>query len=157
VTEGVFIEDGARALTVLAELKALGVRIALDDFGSGYCSLGYLRRFPVDIVKIDRAFVADIGRHPSGSVIIAAVSDLAHVLGLSVTAEGVETEEQHRTVAELGCEHAQGFRYGHPMPAAALLAGLPEQRPHGCGATPRRLHAIAWPADARRHSSGRPG
>ncbi|WP_167761585.1 EAL domain-containing protein [Blastococcus sp. CT_GayMR19] len=124
LTEGVFIEDGNRATSVLADLKGMGVRLALDDFGSGYCSLGYLRRFPVDTIKIDQGFVADIGHDPSGAAIVAAVSNLAHVLGLTVTAEGIETEQQHDAVAGIGCEHAQGFLYSHPVPASSILALL---------------------------------
>lgn len=120
LTEGVFIEDGDRATAVLADLKALGVRLTLDDFGTGYCSLGYLRRFPVDAIKIDQGFVADIGRDPSGPAIVAAVSDLAHALGLHVTAEGVETQEQHDVVTGVGCELAQGFLYSRPLPASAV-------------------------------------
>ena len=117
LTEGVFIEDGTRATGVLADLKAMGVRLALDDFGSGYSSLGYLRRFPVDSIKIDQGFVADIGHDHSGMAIVAAISDLAHVLGLTVTAEGIETRQQHDAVAGVGCEHAQGFLYSRPVPA----------------------------------------
>ena len=124
LTEGVFIEEGSRASSVLADLKALGVRLALDDFGTGYCSLSYLRRFPVDSIKVDQSFVADIGRDPSGAAIVAAVSNLGHVLGLSVTAEGVETQQQHDAVAGIGCEHAQGFLYSHPVPATDVVALL---------------------------------
>ena len=111
MTEGIFLDDDARARTVLADLKELGVRLALDDFGTGYSSLNYLRRFPVDIVKIDRGFVADIGEGVTGSEIVAAVTNLAHVLGLSVTAEGVETEQQRDAIVAIGCESAQGFHY----------------------------------------------
>ena len=124
LTEGVFIEDGARASGVLADLRALGVRLALDDFGTGYCSLGYLRRFTVDTIKVDQGFVADIGQDPSGAAIVAAVSNLAHVLGLSVIAEGVETQEQHDTVLGIGCELAQGYLYSHPVPASDVVALL---------------------------------
>ena len=110
MTEGIFLDDDARAMTVLADLKELGVRLALDDFGTGYSSLNYLRRCPVDIVKIDQGFVADIG-DGTGSEIIAAVTNLAHVLGLSVTAEGVETEAQRDAIVKIGCESAQGFHF----------------------------------------------
>lgn len=133
ITEGIFIDDSDRAMSVLADLKELGVRLALDDFGTGYCSLGYLRRFPVDMVKIDQGFVADIGRDPAGSAIVAAVSNLAHVLGLSVTAEGVETEEQRDEVVTIGCELAQGFLYARPMAGldiSAQLAASPGQPLH---------------------------
>ncbi len=116
LTEGIFIDNADRGLNVLTDLKTLGVALALDDFGTGYSSLGYLRQFPVDIVKIDRGFIADIGRNPAGVAIITAVTTLAHTLGLTVTAEGVETQRQHDTVTRIGCDHAQGFLYAQPMP-----------------------------------------
>jgi EAL domain-containing protein (putative c-di-GMP-specific phosphodiesterase class I) len=124
VTEGVFVEDGDRAMNVLADLKGLGVRLALDDFGTGYSSLSYLRRFPVDIVKIDQSFVADMGRDPAASTTVAAVTHLAHDLGKMVTAEGVETEAQRDEVVAVGCELAQGFFFARPMAAADLAAQL---------------------------------
>jgi diguanylate cyclase (GGDEF)-like protein len=128
LTEGMFIDDGDRAVDVLAGLKALGVRLALDDFGSGYSSLGYLGRLPVDAIKIDQSFVADIGDHQPGSTIIAAVTELAHALGLSVTVEGVETREQHDAIADLGCELAQGYLYGRPGTAADVGTLVRRQR-----------------------------
>ncbi|WP_407341358.1 putative bifunctional diguanylate cyclase/phosphodiesterase [Pengzhenrongella phosphoraccumulans] len=85
MTEGIFVEDGARAMSVLGELKNLGIRLALDDFGTGYSSLSYRRRFPVDIVKIDQSFVADMGRDPAASTMVAAVTHLAHDLGITST------------------------------------------------------------------------
>jgi diguanylate cyclase (GGDEF)-like protein len=124
VTENVFIDDVERATTLLAELKDLGVRLALDDFGTGYSSLSYLRKLPIDIVKIDQSFIADIGEAPTGGAIVAAVTNLAHVLGLQVTAEGVETQVQRDEVRAIGCEAAQGFFYARPMPAAAVGAHL---------------------------------
>ncbi len=122
LTEGIFIEDSDRSMSVLADLKTLGVKLALDDFGTGYCSLGYLRRFPVDMVKIDADFVADIGRDPAASAIVAAVTNLAHALGLCVTVEGVETEQQHQEVMTMGCEAAQGFLYARPMTGLDISA-----------------------------------
>ncbi|MDQ6688787.1 MAG: EAL domain-containing protein [Actinomycetota bacterium] len=115
VTEGIFIDDDLRAMKVLAELKTQGVRLALDDFGTGYCSLGYLQRFPVDMVKIDRGFVANLKRDPTAAAIVAAVTNLAHVLGISVTAEGVETQQQHEEIVSIGCDFGQGFFYARPM------------------------------------------
>ncbi len=120
LTEGVFIEDSGRGAAVLAEVKALGVRVTLDDFGTGYCSLSYLRRFPVDAIKIDQSFVAGIGSDPAGAAIVAAIRDLAHALGLQVTAEGVETREQHDVVTRVGCELAQGFLFSRPLPASGI-------------------------------------
>lgn len=120
MTENILIEDSERVMTVLVDLKRLGVRLALDDFGTGYSSLSYLRRLPIDIVKIDQAFVADIEHAGEGAAIVAAVTNLAHVLGLTVTAEGVETKRQHEEVSAIGCESAQGFYYAEPMPASAI-------------------------------------
>jgi diguanylate cyclase (GGDEF)-like protein len=124
MTEYVLLEDNERALRVLADLKGLGIRLALDDFGTGYSSLSYLRRLPIDIVKIDQGFIADIGHAPEGSAIAAAVTNLAHVLGLSVTAEGVETRDQRDAVLAMECDFAQGFYFARPMPAAALRTWL---------------------------------
>ena len=137
VTEGVFVEDFRRASSILSDLRSLGVRSVLDDFGTGYGSLAYLRRVPVDGVKIDRSLVADIGHDPSGAAVVAAVINLAHALGLHVTAEGVETREQHDGLGEGGCDFAQGFHYGGPRPASrvpGLLGGIGGARPddRGC-------------------------
>lgn len=128
VTENVFIDDVERATTLLAELKDLGVRLALDDFGTGFSSLSYLRKLPIDIVKIDQSFIADIGEASTGGAIVAAVTNLAHVLGLQVTAEGVETQVQRDEVRAIGCEAAQGFFYARPMPATAVNAHLQSVR-----------------------------
>jgi diguanylate cyclase (GGDEF)-like protein len=124
ITENVFIEDIDRALIILADLRQLGVKLALDDFGTGYSSLSYLRELPIDIVKIDQRFIAGIGRDPEAGAIVAAVTTLAHVLDLKVTAEGVETQSQHDEVSALGCDSAQGFYYGRSMSAAAFGAQL---------------------------------
>jgi len=133
MTENIFIEDSERAMNVLEDLDDLGVRLALDDFGTGYSSLSYLRRLPVHMVKIDQGFIADIGTAPRGGAIVAAVTNLAHVLGLSVVAEGVETQVQRNEVSAIGCESAQGFFYAQPMPAAQIsahLGGLPSRPLH---------------------------
>ncbi len=124
MTEGIFIDDSVRSMNVLADLKSLGVSLALDDFGTGYSSLSYLRQFPVDIVKIDQGFLVDVGLETTGTAIIGAVTHLAHVLGLSVTAEGIETQAQREVIATIGCEHAQGYHYALPMPADKMLAQL---------------------------------
>ena len=140
VTENTFIEDSERAMTVLYDLRELGIRLALDDFGTGYSSLSYLRRLPVQIVKIDQGFIADIGNTPTSSAILAAVTNLAHVLGLNVTAEGVETERQRAEVTAIGCDAAQGYFYARPMPAAAIGALLGAR-----SSTPLRLPAPLEP------------
>jgi diguanylate cyclase (GGDEF)-like protein len=126
VTEGVFVQDSGRVLDALNRLKRLGVRLALDDFGTGFSSLSYLKRFPVDILKLDRVFIADLGRDPASRLIVSAVVGLAHGLGMVVVAEGVETAEQYEEVASLECDSYQGFYFAGPMSAAhldAMLAG----------------------------------
>jgi diguanylate cyclase (GGDEF)-like protein len=120
VTESVFVQHSERALIVLEKLKRLGVQLALDDFGTGYSSLNYLKRFPIDIVKIDKAFVADLDGDPASHAIVFSVVELAHRLGMSVVAEGVETAAQHEQLAALGCDHCQGYYFARPMRADAL-------------------------------------
>ena len=101
-------------------ISALGVRLALDDFGTGFSSLSYLRRLPIDMVKVDQGFIADVGQAWPGGAIIAAVTHLAHVLGLAVVAEGVEAEEQRDEITAIGCDFAQGYFFARPMPAADI-------------------------------------
>ncbi len=122
VTESVFVQDSDRALVVLGELKNLGVRLALDDFGTGYSSLTYLKRFPIDILKIDQGFVADLEQDQASRAIVVAVVDLAHTLGMTVVAEGVETAEQHKELASLGCDACQGYYFARPMSAGDVDA-----------------------------------
>jgi diguanylate cyclase (GGDEF)-like protein/PAS domain S-box-containing protein len=116
ITEGVLIEDFDRSLGLLRRLKALGVRISMDDFGSGYSSLSYLQAFPFDKIKIDRAFVMNLGRNPQSAAIVRAVIDLGHGMNMSIVAEGVETLEQLGFLAEEGCDSVQGYLLGRPMP-----------------------------------------
>jgi diguanylate cyclase (GGDEF)-like protein/PAS domain S-box-containing protein len=108
ITESVLMEEVSTSIAVLFDLKAIGVRLAIDDFGTGYSSLSYLRRFPIDIVKIDRSFITNVGADPVGDAIVAAVVNLAHALGLDVVAEGVETDDQLVAIRALGCDRAQG-------------------------------------------------
>jgi EAL domain-containing protein (putative c-di-GMP-specific phosphodiesterase class I) len=124
ITESLFIEDFDHAVALLTELKSLGVRLALDDFGTGFSSLSYLRRLPIDIIKIDQSFIADIGELSTGSAVVAAVTNLAHVLGLAVTAEGVETQSQRDEVSAIGCDSAQGYFFAKPSNASAITAQL---------------------------------
>jgi diguanylate cyclase (GGDEF)-like protein len=124
LAENLFIEDFDHAIAVLTDLRSLGVKLALDDFGTGFSSLSYLRRLPIDIIKIDHSFIADIGELSTGSAIVAAVTNLAHVLGLAVTAEGVETQSQRDEVTAIGCESAQGYFFARPMTASAVSAQL---------------------------------
>ncbi|MDQ1605099.1 MAG: hypothetical protein QOE01_2944 [Actinomycetota bacterium] len=124
VTESVFVEDNDRVIQMLTDLKNLGLQLALDDFGTGFSSLEYLRRFPVDRVKIDGTFVVDLGKDPATTAIVRAVTELAHVLDLQVTAEGVESERQRSEVLSVGCEFAQGFLFARPMSTTDLMANL---------------------------------
>ncbi|WJR77518.1 EAL domain-containing protein [Bradyrhizobium sp. NP1] len=125
ITEGVLIEDFDRGLAMLRRLKALGVRISMDDFGSGYSSLSYLQAFPFDKIKIDRAFIIHLGRNPQSAAIVRAVIDLGHALRMSIVAEGVETEDQLAFLADEGCDAVQGYLIGKPLPIAqyATLVG----------------------------------
>jgi diguanylate cyclase (GGDEF)-like protein/PAS domain S-box-containing protein len=130
VTESVLMRDAAYSARILERLKALGITIAVDDFGTGYSSLSYLRRFPVDSLKIDRSFVDGLGLGCDDSTIVAAVVNLAHTLGLKAIAEGVEHPRQRAELERLGCDQAQGYLLGRPVPAAALTrsVGLPPVR-----------------------------
>jgi diguanylate cyclase (GGDEF)-like protein/PAS domain S-box-containing protein len=121
ITESVLMDDVRAAVKALLDLKTLGVQLAIDDFGTGYSSLSYLRRFPVDVVKIDRTFVAGVGVDPAADAIVAAVINLSHALGLSVVAEGVETEEQLVAIRALGCDRAQGFYWSQSLPPEELI------------------------------------
>nr|WP_271606013.1 bifunctional diguanylate cyclase/phosphodiesterase [Bradyrhizobium sp. CCBAU 11434] len=119
ITEGVLIEDIARAKNTMQSLKALGVQIALDDFGTGYSSLSYLEAFPLDRIKIDRSFVMALGQSDRSLAIVRAVIGLAHGLGLPVLAEGIETDAQMSLLLKEGCDEMQGYLIGRPR---SLLA-----------------------------------
>ncbi|HEU5448318.1 MAG TPA: EAL domain-containing protein, partial [Acidimicrobiia bacterium] len=124
LTESVLIEDVEAQRHTLAALRELGVALAIDDFGTGYSSLTYLKRFPVNGIKIDQTFVAGIGRDSFDTAIIESVIELAHAVGLHVTAEGVETLDQLLRLRALGCDFAQGYYFARPQPAAELDALL---------------------------------
>ncbi len=119
ITEGVLIENVSRAASILKGLKELGIRVALDDFGTGYSSLSYLQSFPLDRIKIDRSFIASLGRTERSLAIVRAVIGLAHGLGLPALAEGVETADQLATLVGEGCDEVQGFLIGRPRPIEA--------------------------------------
>jgi diguanylate cyclase (GGDEF)-like protein/PAS domain S-box-containing protein len=127
ITESVLVEDLEATAPTLQTLRGLGVRLAIDDFGTGYSSLSYLRRLPVDMVKVDRSFVAEVGDDMSALAIVRAVSSLAHALGMSVSAEGIETADQLARVQTLGCDFGQGFYFAAPLPPEQI-ATLLEQR-----------------------------
>jgi EAL domain-containing protein (putative c-di-GMP-specific phosphodiesterase class I) len=120
ITERIFMENTENTLATLRRIKGLGVRIALDDFGTGYSSLSYLRSFPFDKIKIDRAFVSDLSERNEHIVIVQAVVSIARALGMTTTAEGVETEAQHEFLAALGCDEVQGYLFSPPVPVAGL-------------------------------------
>jgi len=127
LTESAVIESGATTLSTLNGLKQLGVKLAIDDFGTGWSSLGHLRRFPIDVVKLDRSFVSGLDREPQDVSIAAAIISLAHALGLSTVAEGIETGEQLAVLASLGCDLGQGYLFARPGPLEAFAEVLGAQ------------------------------
>jgi diguanylate cyclase (GGDEF)-like protein len=133
ISESTVMADPRRAEQVLSRLDAMGVRLSLDDFGTGHSSLGYLRRLPLDRVKIDRSFVMNMDEDEDDATIVRSTIDLAHNLGLETVAEGVETATAEDALAELGCPAAQGFFIGRPMPTDAFAYWL-EQRGATTGA-----------------------
>ncbi|MES1934251.1 PAS/PAC sensor-containing diguanylate cyclase/phosphodiesterase [Salinisphaera shabanensis T35B1] len=126
VTETVLVKDPHVALDTLRRIRALGVRVALDDFGTGYSSLSYLRLFPFDRIKIDRSFVQDLGQRQDSQVIVHAIVDIAAGLGMTITAEGIETTEQATYLRQIGCHEFQGFLFARPAPANQLV-GVKEE------------------------------
>ncbi|CAA7616354.1 PAS:GGDEF [Magnetospirillum sp. LM-5] len=122
LTESMLMADGESTLRLLRQLADLGVSLSIDDFGTGYSSLAYLKRFPVNTVKIDRAFVRDLDHDEDGRVIANAIISLAHSLSLSTIAEGVETESQAALLARHGCDEIQGYLIGRPVPATDFVA-----------------------------------
>ena len=120
ITESTLLQDSEATLNTLYQLRALGVHIAMDDFGTGYSSLSYLQSFPFDKIKIDRSFVKDIADAVGSLNIVRAVAAMAKGLGMTTTAEGVETQEQLDTVRAEGCTEMQGFLFSRPMPASEV-------------------------------------
>jgi EAL domain-containing protein (putative c-di-GMP-specific phosphodiesterase class I) len=115
ITEGVVIGNPVRGLAILRQLKALGAKIAMDDFGKGYSSLASLQSFPFDKIKIDREFISNLGSNENSTTIVRAIIGLGHNLRMPVIAEGVETEEQRSILAREGCKQIQGFLIGRPL------------------------------------------
>jgi EAL domain-containing protein (putative c-di-GMP-specific phosphodiesterase class I) len=122
VTEGLIMRDTAKSIETLKSLKEFGVTIAIDDFGTGYSSLSYLRKLPLDVLKIDRSFVQGIGTSAEDDAIVRAVISVAQSLGLTVTAEGIETGEQARLLREWSCQAGQGYLFSRPLPAEEFAA-----------------------------------
>ncbi len=117
VTEGVIMHDVDQVIAILQQIKSLGVTLSIDDFGTGYSSLNYLKRFPVDRLKIDQSFVRDITSDPDDAAIAQAVINLGHSLDLKVIAEGVETQEQLDFLRDHQCDEKQGYLISRPVPA----------------------------------------
>jgi EAL domain-containing protein (putative c-di-GMP-specific phosphodiesterase class I) len=117
LTETAVMGDELHASTLLARLRSAGVKVWLDDFGTGFSGLSHLRRVPVDGVKIDRSFIADVLRDPDDLALTTAIIAMAHSLGITVVAEGVEKEGQYALLRERGCDLAQGYWLGHPIKA----------------------------------------
>ncbi|KAE9658051.1 EAL domain-containing response regulator [Pseudomonas fluorescens] len=120
LTEGSLMENTQRTIASLQRLRAMGVKISIDDFGTGYSSLAYLRRFPLDTLKIDIAFIREVTTNPQDAAITRTIIELAHGLGLLVVAEGVETAAQLAFLKEAGCDQIQGYLYSRPLPVEAL-------------------------------------
>ncbi|HEX2272776.1 MAG TPA: EAL domain-containing protein [Acidimicrobiales bacterium] len=145
ITESVLLDDTEASARALGDLKALGVRVAVDDFGTGFSALSYLKRFPVDVLKIDRSFVVGLGRSREDRAIVASVVDLAHAFGLTTVAEGVETPEQLAELRALGCELAQGYLWSRPMPADAAAEWM-ATRTGAASSSPAAAPAMATAA-----------
>lgn len=124
ITESVLMHDSSQALASMSKLKALGCRLYLDDFGTGYASLTYLKRFPIDVLKIDRSFVTDIGLDSDDEAIIQSTLALAKSLGKECVAEGVETKQQLAFLRNLGCNLFQGYLFSKPIPGDDVSALL---------------------------------
>jgi len=117
-----------KAVCELQSLREMGIRVALDDFGTGYSSLTYLKRFPIDILKIDRSFVSDIAEDEESGAIVKTIINLAHNLNMTVVAEGVETEAQLEFLRTNGCDEVQGYYFCKPLPSEECLEFLRCQR-----------------------------
>ena len=138
ITESVLMEDVAASRTVLQSLKELGVRLGIDDFGTGYSSLLYLRRFPVDFLKVDRSFVSGLGDNSEDGAIVAGVVGLANALGVEAVAEGVEQAAHAEKLVGMGCELAQGYLWSPALPASELESSFERFWPAVSDATGRR-------------------
>lgn len=129
LTESSLMENTQHTIASLQRLRTMGVKISIDDFGTGYSSLAYLRRFPIDTLKIDIAFIREVTTNPQDAAITRTIIELAHSLGLQVVAEGVETQEQLGFLKQAGCDQIQGYLFSRPLPAATLERLLLERTP----------------------------
>ena len=129
VTETVAMKDIDYSVRILSELNALGIYLSLDDFGNGYSSLGYLKRFPLRVIKIDRSFIRDIEVDKNSEAITSAIISMGHALNLEVVAEGVETEDQLAFLKDRACNEVQGFLFSKPLPAFELSVLLSDHLP----------------------------
>jgi EAL domain-containing protein (putative c-di-GMP-specific phosphodiesterase class I) len=147
LTENVLMGDSEDTIEKLQVLKDMGVRIALDDFGNGFSSLGYLKRFPLDVVKIPKGFVDDLSGGPGGSELVDAMITLGRALGLTVVAEGIEEAVQLQALRVLGCDEGQGFYFARPAAPrdieALLLHRLPSPNPAEPAAAEKTLRLLA--------------
>jgi len=128
ITETVLMTNAGRTMDVITRLSAMGIHLSIDDFGTGYSSLAYLKRLPVQEIKIDKSFVSDMATNENDAVIVRSTIDLGHNLGLKVVAEGVETQEAWDRLVDLGCDMAQGYFMALPMPASKLESWIEESR-----------------------------
>jgi EAL domain-containing protein (putative c-di-GMP-specific phosphodiesterase class I) len=138
ITESSIMDDPLRALATLEGLHAMGVDLSIDDFGTGYSSLAYLKRLPVDELKIDKSFVMNMERDADDAKIVRSTIDLGHNMGLRVVAEGIESEAVWQILAKMGCDQAQGYFISRPIAASQLIAWIAQWVPPG-----RRAEAIA--------------
>jgi EAL domain-containing protein (putative c-di-GMP-specific phosphodiesterase class I) len=128
ITESVAMHDFQRTLHILQGLRTEGIRVAIDDFGTGYSSLAYLKRFPIQTLKIDRAFIKDMMDNPQDRAIVNAIIGMAHAMDMEVLAEGVERPDQLQYLLDKGCDRAQGYHFGKPVPAQDFQAMLLQQK-----------------------------
>ena len=128
LTESMLVQDAAKALQQMHDLRALGVGLSIDDFGTGYSSLSYLKRFPASELKVDRSFIIDLPKHDKDRAIVQTVVTLGHSLGMDVVAEGIETPEQHRILQHIGCDVFQGFLFSKAVPPEQFEALVRQNR-----------------------------
>jgi EAL domain-containing protein (putative c-di-GMP-specific phosphodiesterase class I) len=121
ITEGLLLDDSLDVARQLKELRDAGIEISLDDFGSGYSAMSYVIKFNIDYLKIDQSFVRDLASNPRAKAIVEAIIVMAHKLGITVVAEGIETEEQRDFLVAAGCDLGQGYLFARPLPAADFL------------------------------------